>query len=193
MTQVDESERRRRIDRVTADDYLAGLADRSMAEVRTMRDDCREEESRLSYARRLVQGQLDIVRAERRRRTAGGEEGLVASLTEILSDAPAPRAAQADARSAPVYSPSTETYGSREHDVSLEEVGVAQIPDLDEAGLAALEQRLVDKERHVSGLRRKVLDHLDALSDELVRRYRDGGADVNDIVASAVAQQPPEH
>ena len=187
---MEESEHRRRIDRVTADDYLDGLAGRSMAEIRTMRDDCREEESRLSYSRRLVQGQLDILRAERKRRQGGGDAGLVASLTEILADAPAPRAGQADARSTPVFSPSDETYGAREHDVSVEDAAVARMPDLDDAGLDDLERRLVDKERHVSELRRKVLDHLDALSDELVRRYRDGDADVNDIVASSVGPPP---
>jgi hypothetical protein len=185
---VDESERRRRIDRVTADDYLHGLADRSMDELRTMRDDCREEESRLSYSRRLVQGQLDILRAERRRREGGGEGGLVASLTEILSDAPAARAPQADARSTPVFMPPDETYGAREHDVSVEDAGVARMLDLDGAGLDDLEQRLVAKERHVSELRRTVLDRLDALSDELVRRYREGAADVNDIVSNVVGQ-----
>ncbi len=55
--------RRRRIDRVTAPDYLDGLADRTAAaEIRAMRDDCRSEETRLSYARRVLQGQLDIAR-----------------------------------------------------------------------------------------------------------------------------------
>ena len=183
---MSEPERRRRIDRVTADDYLADLGSKSMAEVRTMRDDCREEEPRLSYARRLVQGQLDIVRAERRRRSGdGSEEGLVGALTEILADAPTPRADVLTARSTPVFSPDEATYGSREHDTSLEDSAVGRVPDLDDAELDALAERLVAKESHISALRRAVLSHLDALSDELVRRYRDGGADVDEIMAAA--------
>lgn len=183
---MSEPERRRRIDRVTAEDYLAALDARSMAEVRQMRDDCREEEPRLSYARRLVQGQLDIVRAERRRReTGGGDEGLVGALTEILADAPTPRADVLTARSAPVFSPDDATYGAREHDTSLEDSSVGRVPDLTDAELDALEQRLLAKEAHVSQLRRAVLSHLDALSDELVRRYRDGGANVDEIMAAA--------
>ena len=35
----------------------------SVPEIRVMRDDCREEEARLSYARRVIHGQLDIVPA----------------------------------------------------------------------------------------------------------------------------------
>ena len=42
-----EQQRRRRIDRVTSDDYLEGLDAVDLAGVRTMRDDCREEEASL--------------------------------------------------------------------------------------------------------------------------------------------------
>lgn len=188
-----EPERRRRIDRVTAEDYLADLESKPMSEIRAMRDDCREEEPRLSYARRLVQGQLDIVRAESRRRTGGGgDEGLVGALTEILADAPTPRPDVLGVRSAPVFSPDEATYGAREHDTSLEDAAVGRVPDLDDDELEALEQRLVAKENHISSLRRAVLSHLDALSDELIRRYRDGGADVDEIMAGAGGPEQPD-
>ncbi len=185
-----EHERRRRIDRVTAPDYLDGLDAVDVAALRTMRDDCREEETRLSYARRVIHGQLDIVRAEQRRRSGEGDAGLVGTLTEILADEPAPHSREA--RSSPIYAPEESTYGHRSHDTLVDDPQVGRVPDLSDEDLGTLEQRLVEKETTISALRRTVLAHLDALQDELINRYRDGAIDVDDVVASAVSSQPDE-
>ena len=188
-----EQERRRRIDRVTSEDYLDGLSAAGVPEIRTMRDDCREEEARLSYARRVIHGQLDIVRAEQRRRSGDGDEGLVGTLSEILADEPAPHSREA--RSAPLYAPQEGGYGQRSHDTLIDDSALGQVPDLDDAALTALLERLQEKEAHISALRRSVLEHLDALQDELIARYRDGSVNVDDVVASAVtaATDEPGH
>lgn len=180
-----EHERRRRIDRVTADDYLDGLESADLPTVRSMRDDCREEETRLSYARRVVHGQLDIVHAEQRRRSGGDGGDLVDTLTAILSDDPTPRSR--DARTAPVYAPQEHGYGQRAHDTLIDDPALGRVPDLDDEELTVLFDRLRDKEQRISKLRRTVLDHLDRLQDELIRRYRDGMVDVDEVVASAVS------
>lgn len=180
-----EHERRRRIDRVTADDYLAGLEAADIATIRTMRDDCREEETRLSYARRVAHGQLDIVGAEVRRRGGDDDGGLVGTLSQILADEPAPRSREA--RTVPVYTPTEEGYGNRAHDALVDDAQLGRVPDLDDAQLSALLSRLQEKEAYISSLRRTVLTHLDALQDELIRRYRDHAVDIDDVVASAVA------
>jgi hypothetical protein len=174
-----EHERRRRIDRVTAEDYLDGLDSVDLVTVRSMRDDCREEETRLSYARRVVHGQLDIVHAEQRRRSGGGGD-LVETLTAILADDPAPRSR--DARTAPVYAPDDEGYGQRSHDTLIDDPAMGRVPDLDDDELATLFERLREKEQHVSNLRRAVLDNLDRLQEELIRRYRDGTVNLDEIV-----------
>ena len=185
-----EQERRRRIDRVTSEDYLDGLDAVDLAGIRAMRDDCREEEPRLSYARRVVHGQLDIVRAEQARRSGGDTDDLVGALTRILSDDPAPRSREA--RSSPVYAPEEGGYGQRSHDTLVDDAALGRVPDLDDEELAALLTRLQEKEAHISSLRRTVLSHLDALQEELIRRYRDGSVDVDEVVASGMAGKPDD-
>src|SRR5689334_5349028 len=81
-------------ERIMSPDYLAGLQERPIDEVRTMRADCVEVETGLSYLRRMVQGPLDIVNHELARR-ANGEGAadlatVVADLPESLADGPRP-------------------------------------------------------------------------------------------------------
>jgi hypothetical protein len=175
------SQSRRRIDRVTATNLLEGLDHGDPAELRRLRDDCREEETQLSYARRVLQGRLDIARAEAQRRATGSGD-LVSALPSILADAPTQRR---DAHVAPVYAPSSSDR-RRADDSLLEDASLGRLPDLDDDELAALIQRLGEEERRISRLRRTVLDHLDGLQDELVRRYSSGDVAVDDIVSSAV-------
>lgn len=181
-----EHERRRRIDRVTAEDYLAGIESVDVATIRAMRDECREEEARLSFARRVVHGQLDIVAAEQRRRGGAPDEGLVSTLSDVLSDEAPARTREL--RSAPVYVPEEGHYGQRSHDTLIDDAALGRVPELDDDELAALLTRLQEKEANVSGLRRTVLAHLDALQDQLIVRYRDGSVDVDDVVASSVSK-----
>ena len=178
-----EQQRRRRIDRVTSEDYLDGLGTIDVPEIRSMRDDCHEEETRLSYARRVVHGQLDIVRAEQRRRNGDSDEGLVGTLSDILADEPAAQSRQA--RNSPIYSPDEAGYGNRTHDTLIDDPATGRVPDLSDEELVALFDRLQEKEAHISSLRRTVLDHLDALQGELIKRYRDGSVDMNQVVAAA--------
>ncbi len=186
---MEPREHRRRLDRVTDVDYLADLANKSTAQLRAMRDDCREEEPGLSFARRVVHGQLDIVRAEQHRRAGGDDGGLVGSLSDILADEPAPHARQA--RSSPLYTPDVADYGNRTWDVPVDDPALGRVPDLDDGELAAFADRLVASEREVSRLRRTVLDHLDALQAELIRRYRDGDVDVDEALAAAFRVDAP--
>lgn len=185
---MDGGERkRRRIDRVTAPDLLDALPERGPEEIRALRDDCRLEEARLSYTRRLLQGRLDIARAEAARRSGGGEQDLISSLTAILADDPSPRSSAP--RAAPVYAPADEG-GRRREDTLVDDSTIGRLPDLGDDEVAAVIQRLEADEREVSGLRRQVLSNLDALQAELVRRYREGRVGVDEIVASAVAEGP---
>ena len=179
-------QRRRRIDRVTSEDYLDGLDAVDLAGIRSMRNDCQEEEASLSFARRVLHGQLDIVRAEQHRRSGGGDEGLVSTLSDILADDPAPHSREA--RNAPMFAPDEAGYGQRSHDTLVDDSALGRVPEMTDDELGELLTRLQEKEAHISTLRRTVLQHLDALQEELIARYRDGSVDVDEVVASAVAQ-----
>jgi hypothetical protein len=172
---------RRRIDRITDPRFLDGIDGRSVDELRAMRDDCRAEESRLSYNRRLLQGRLDIVRAEQQRRASGGDGALLDLLPAILADEPRPRSPRA-AQTAPVFAPRGEP-GRRTDEQLLADASLGQVPDLEDEALAEVAERVAAEEARVSRVRSVVLRHLDALQTELVRRYRDGG--VADIVSQA--------
>lgn len=139
-----------------------------VAALRARRDALREVEARLSYRRRILQAQLDIL----------GRDGDVAAplqdrLAAALADAQP--AGDAPARAVALQPPV--------------DVDVEPLPDLaslDDDDVVALAERLAGAEREVSDERRGVLDELDEIQAELVRRYRDlGGVDVDAVVSGA--------
>jgi hypothetical protein len=192
---AEEAAGRRRIDRVTAPDLLEDVADQPPEVLRALRDDCREEEMRLSYARRVVQGQLDVARMELARRREGSTEGareqrddeqLVEELSSVLADQPSSSAREA--RSLSFYTPGEEESDRRDDDLGhLPSLG--QVPDLDDEGIAGLLEELEAQEARLSRARRAVLTNLDGLQAELVRRYREGEADLDAILSTALPRR----
>ena len=166
---------RRRIDRITAPDFLDGIEALDAAELRAMRDDCGQEEARFSYNRRLLQARIDIISAELERRAGGGTESLIDALPRILADDSRPAQGIGNARNTPVYEPGE--VGRRSDDRLAADALLTRLPDLTDSELQAELDELREEERRVSELRRTVLGHFDALQTELVRRYRDGGVD----------------
>src|SRR3954453_22264332 len=78
------------LDRVLADAYVGDVTALEMSDLRAKRAECQALEVGLSYQRRLAQGRLDIVAAERRRRAEGGDppshDDLVRNLAATLAD-----------------------------------------------------------------------------------------------------------
>ncbi|NUR04488.1 MAG: aerial mycelium formation protein, partial [Streptomyces sp.] len=85
------------------------LAVLSLPELRTLRRDTQREEADLSYVRRLLQGRIDILRAELARRSPAGAGSVVDRLPEILTDAPARH--RSSARHVTLGTPYNEEYG----------------------------------------------------------------------------------
>lgn len=179
-----------RLGQILAPDYLAGIASASPEQLRAKRDACRHEEAAVSYTRRLLQARLDIARAERDRRSHGGGS-LVDRMSAILADAPA-ATPLGNVRSAPVQDPPEVALGALVDDTLLADDSIARLPDLADAELDDLVDRLAAAEREVSRVRRQLLDRLDALSEELVARYRDGAASIDEAVSAAIGAVPDE-
>jgi hypothetical protein len=172
------------IDDVMDPGYLEGLEEWSLVQVRARRDEALEVETGLSYLRRMVQGRLDIVLAEEGRRRLGqtGDlEDLVERLPEILGDR--------------VHTPGSgrlpALMGPGALDAELVDRLESLLPasrldsldQLEEADLGAVSTGLESLERAVSSQRRAVLDVLDRLQEELVRRYRTGEATVDSLLS----------
>lgn len=140
------------------------LADLDLGALRARRDEVRAEESAVSYRRRLLQAQLDIVATYGRE---GGQdaEHLVTRLAAVLSDQPS-------GAPGPARAMLTEVDGIDAPD-SLPD----DLPRMSVDERAALTERLATAESALSEHRRELLDRLDTLQDELVTRYRDGGVD----------------
>src|SRR3712207_6446811 len=79
--------KRRLLERVLEPDYLSGLEQRSLEELREMRTECRQAESDISFERRVCHARIDILEAELDRRASGSTDtDLVSRLPQILAD-----------------------------------------------------------------------------------------------------------
>jgi len=151
----------------------------SLDELRALRNQLQSEDDVVSYVRRVAQARVDLVRAEQHRRERGEvSEDLPSELRVVLSShltAGAPRPPR------PVEN-LAENALSDELDVICAEHGFSRIDELDLTELGDLERNLNAFERRVSDDRRDRYDRLDALSAELVRRYREGEASVDGLL-----------
>jgi hypothetical protein len=170
-----------------------------LPELRTLRRDAQRDEADLSYVRRLLQGRIDILRAELGRRADPGrsqgggdreapaaEEASVASvgsvvemLSEILTDAPARQ--RSSARHVTVGTPHSEEYRRLAADM-LAEVELSDLQARTDLELNTAMGRLVRYEQQVSRRRQQLQRTADECSAEIARRYREGEAQVDDLL-----------
>lgn len=170
----------RRGDRVLAADYLGNLSARPLPEIRALRQEVEQEEADVSYLRRLLQGRMDIVRAELARRSAAGSGTLLDELPRILSEHSAgPR--RGPSRQAGVE-PSQPDAQRRSVEALVSDVTMDDVGARSEEELQAALARYVDEEQRLSANRRALHHVLDRCSAEITRRYRDGEADVGDLL-----------
>ncbi|MDT0613927.1 RsiG family protein [Streptomyces lancefieldiae] len=156
----------------------------SLPELRTLRRDAQREEADLSYVRRLLQGRIDILRAELTRRGSASlvdavEASVVERLSEILTDAPARQ--RSSARHVTLGTPRSEE-GRRLAAEMLGEVELSDLTARTDVELTAAMGRLVRYEQQVSRRRQRLQRTADDCSAEIARRYREGEAQVDDLL-----------
>ena len=174
----------RRIDRVLGENFLAGLPDRSLDEIRQMRSDAEQEETDLSYLRRLLQGRLDILRAELTRRSGDGQGStLVEMLPKILAEdyQTSPRGLGRHVTAQPSRADSHRRYVES----LVADVDLSDVASQDDDALSRLLGVLEHEENEVSDRRRAVQEAMDACTAEIARRYREGDADVKDLLPTS--------
>jgi len=170
-------------DRLLATDYLTSLEARPIEDIRSMRGECVAVETGLSYLRRMVQGALDIVNRELVRREVGGHADratLIDELPGILADSPRP--AGVGRLSQQLEPTSVDPELEAELDDILAGGVIADVTSLDDPQLVALSDRLEAFEHRVSERRHAYFERIDALGDELTRRYRSGEATVDGLL-----------
>ena len=170
---------RRRIDRVLGEGFASGLADLDLDELRSRRREAEQEEADLSYVRRMLQGRMDILRAELSRRSGGGEE-IVDHLAQVLGDST--RSDHGLGRFLRVE-PSRVDEHRRLVEQVIADVGVSDVQGRSDDELRAAVERLEGFEHAVSEDRRRVQQVMDALTTEVADRYKSGAASVDDLLA----------
>jgi hypothetical protein len=151
----------------------------SLPELRELRQRLQHEDDAVSYARRVAQARLDLVGAELRHRAEATDADMGDELRSVLSQ---------HLTGGPARPPRpTEDLSDHPLAVELDEIcathGLGRLKSLDDDELKRLSDAIGSFEAKVSSDRRERFERLDALSAELVRRYRDGEADVDSLHA----------
>lgn len=150
-----------------------------LSDLRALRAELQHADDAVSYVRRLTQARLDLVRAELQHRAVGDQKNITGELPAILGThltggPPRPPRPADDFSDHPLA-------------LALEELcneaGSTDLPSMTIEELGAYIGRLHEFEQLRSHERKELFVRIDALSAELVRRYRDGEADVDGLLA----------
>lgn len=170
--------KRRLVDRIIDASYLEGFEDRSIDELRALRDECAEGENEVSFERRLCQARIDILSAELDQRSgnaAGGD--LISRLPQILAEERAAGAATLPSRAPNLSIPRNTDIPRRRVEEIVGEQTLARLAQVPTEEIRKIIESLGDHERNLSDKRRRVHEVVDKLQTEIVRRYTSGEAD----------------
>ncbi|PWJ51755.1 hypothetical protein SAMN06264364_12033 [Quadrisphaera granulorum] len=172
---------RRRLDHVLDPAFSDDLSSLDDQVLRARRDDAQQEEADLSYVRRLLQGRLDLLDAERAHRSgelpapgrgaARSDAELAQALSRILADET--RTTRGIGRFLSVE-PSRIGEHRREAELAVADVRTSAPGELSDAELTEIIDHLRGIEQRLSTTRRRVQQVESQLTEELGRRLRVG-------------------
>lgn len=163
------------------------IASMTLDELRARRTELQHLDDAVSYVRRVAQGRADLARDALARSSDDGDPtpvyirgDLQAGLREVLADR---LLAAGDRPPRPA-----DDFSDHPLNAGLDSLcathGFGRLDELDRPSLADLVGALDDFEQGISAQRRDVFTELDALTEELVCRYRESAATATDDTAS---------
>jgi len=165
------NDKRRRIDVVLEPEYVEGLADLDLNEVRRRRDTAEDVEAQISYYRRLLHGRMDLLDFEVRRRSGEEQRTILEALPEILANGMI-LGSEPNLKHIETMPPIPSMTGRRLIDKIMDDGVLASLPELTDQELSEAIKRLRDVETELSSQRRLLHQVIDTLQDEVVSRYR---------------------
>lgn len=161
---------RRRIDLVLSPDFISGLAELDIEEIRRRRRVAELEEVDLSYLRRLVQGRIDIVKMELSRRSVTDrhdDRAIIAHLADILA---ADEHFGDSGRFITLVEPSRVGDYRRQAEALVADPRFSEIETRNTAELEEFLNLLGHHERDISDKRKSVQEVIDRCVREIARR-----------------------
>ena len=154
--------------------YVSELSARTTEDLRAMKSECAQLEHAVSYYRRLAQGRIEILGAERARRDRGGSvEELIAELPRILAGEGA-RPSAPNARFADPEVPTIELRFPGGEEQLVADDTLAQLPRLSDEQLSGALDALRAFEEGLSAARHGLHGVIDRIELELATRQAAG-------------------
>jgi hypothetical protein len=170
-------------DDIMAAGYLDDLRSLPLEVVRSKRGECQQVEGALSYERRLIQGRLDIVGAELRRRSGGDAPDLAALVDDLKNILGERVRSPGYGRLPTLMAPAIDDELVAEVEASADAGRMASMGEMDDDEVRSLADSLGQLEQRLSDQRRQVHERIDALQEEVVRRYKEGEATVEGLLS----------
>lgn len=178
---------RRRIDTINDPQFIADIENVPLDVLRERRTLCDDLDTELSYYRRLLHGRMDLLAFELRRRAGEETRSLIEALPEILAgtETMADQGRSGMPRAIPIETPDIPLEGRRTIDRVLGDDFLARLPSLDTEELERIQALLTEVEGEISDQRKDVYEAYELILGEVTRRYREGIADVTELLKSS--------
>ena len=170
MTDENNAEHKRRIDKILSGAYTEGIESKSDDEVRELMNTAREVETEFSFLRRLAQSRMDIFKAEQDRRENGGSlSDLIAALPSILASGDT-RSSAPNSRLTSILAPAPSVEFKRGMETLVSDESLANLDRLSDDELKNTIEDLKKFEEEVSKTRKDLHEVINKLESEIAQR-----------------------